>query len=555
MVVKGYRPIDRDQLFLIPVSMREWLPASDPVWVVISVVNQLDTTALHRRRRTGGVGRAGYDPDMLLALLIWGWAHGQRSSRVLQRLCARDVAFRIICAGDVPDHVTISRFHKDCAEVVEDLFTQVLTLCAQVGMGEIGVVALDGVKIASNASMSANRTEEGLRKLAAAASAEHTATDAAEDELFGPEGRGDEVPAELCDPRSRDARIAAALAELSKDNAARAEKTQAITEGKKARQRKKHDDRTAKIETYAQQRAQRGRAPLGMPPKEIRIETLRLNLAQARAAQQAVIDRYTRTGKGRVPVAVEAAYKVKRTKAFLDRALAAEAAQPVRDAAAPPKPQPVAAESKPSWLEPKRNITDLQSRLMPLRGGGWLQGFNCQAVTSSDGLIIATSVDNNPSDATTFIAMLDKAVAAAAVIAEQRPDLRDDTTIGVLLADAGYLSTDNLTAPGPDRLIGIGRNRAIAAAAREHPADGPPPPDATPLEAMAHRLRTSQGRALYNQRSHIAETPFGHAKHNLGFRRFTSRGKTRATAEFAFHAMVHNLFKAIGTGHLAPAAG
>jgi Transposase DDE domain len=70
---------------------------------------------------------------------------------------------------------------------------------------------------------------------------------------------------------------------------------------------------------------------------------------------------------------------------------------------------------------------------------------------------------------------------------------------------------------------------------------------------MAHRLRTPDGHALYTQRGHIAETPFAHAKHNLGFRRFTSRGIKRATAEFSFHALVHNLIKAIGTGHLAPA--
>ena len=92
-------------------------------------------------------------------------------------------------------------------------------------------------------------------------------------------------------------------------------------------------------------------------------------------------------------------------------------------------------------------------------------------------------------------------------------------------------------------------------AARDQPTTGPPPPDVTPVEAMAHRLRTAEGHALYKQRSHIAETPFAHAKHNLGFRRFTSRGIARATAEFSFHALVHNLLKAIGTGSLAPAPG
>lgn len=93
LVAKGYRLVDRDLQFLLPESMRDWLPASDPVWLVISVVSELDTSGLHARRRIGGAGRAGYDPDMLLTLLIWAWAQGVRSSRVIERLCQRDVGF------------------------------------------------------------------------------------------------------------------------------------------------------------------------------------------------------------------------------------------------------------------------------------------------------------------------------------------------------------------------------------------------------------------------------------------------------------------------------
>ena len=105
----------------------------------------------------------------------------------------------------------------------------------------------------------------------------------------------------------------------------------------------------------------------------------------------------------------------------------------------------------------------------------------------------------------------------------------------------------------PDRLIAVGKARDLALAAREHPTAGPPPPDASPIEAMTHRLGTREGHALYKQHSHIAETPFAHAKHNLGFCRFASRGIATATAECSFHTLVHNLLKAIGSGHLAPA--
>jgi DDE family transposase len=241
---------------------------------------------------------------------------------------------------------------------------------------------------------------------------------------------------------------------------------------------------------------------------------------------------------------------VKRAQAALDRAIAERAA---KQQAAAAEPEAAPADGRKPKV-PKRNITDPQSRMMPLRGGGWLQGYNCQAATSSDGLIIATSVGNNPSDATAFPTIMDKTAAAAALIDTHRPSTPESPAgIGIVLADAGYLSTDNLTAPGPDRLIAVGKSHDLAVAAREDPVTGPPPPDATPIEAMAHRLRTPEGHDLYKQRSHIAETPFAHAKHNLGFRRFTSRGIDRAAAEFSFHALVHNLMKMISSHTLAPA--
>src|SRR5664279_3604051 len=219
LVAKGYRPVDRDQQFLMPPDMREWLSADHPVWLVIAAVGQLDTSAVHAHRRTGGVGRAGYHPDMLLTLLMWAWAQGVRSSRRIERACEQDVAFRVICAGDVPDHVTISRFRAETAAAMESVFEQVLILCAKLGMARLGVVALDGVKIGCNASMSANRTEEGLGKAGQderdrAAAAEHAAADAAEDDLFGPDDRGDRVPPDAVDPSSRATRIGAALADL-----------------------------------------------------------------------------------------------------------------------------------------------------------------------------------------------------------------------------------------------------------------------------------------------------------------------------------------------------
>ena len=220
-MAKGYRPVDRDQPFLLPPDMREWLPADHPVWLVITVVEEhLDTSAFHARRRTGGAGTAGYDPDMLVTVLVWAYPHGMTSSREIERLCGTDVAFRVICGGNLPDHVTFARFRADFPGAVAGFFAEVLKLCARLGMGRLGAVALDGMKIAASASKSANRTEDTLARLAGETVAAHAAADAAEDELFGAGRRGDEVPEEAWSPRRRDGRIAAALASLKAEREA-----------------------------------------------------------------------------------------------------------------------------------------------------------------------------------------------------------------------------------------------------------------------------------------------------------------------------------------------
>src|SRR5215472_8238138 len=105
--------------------MREWLPESHPVWLVIEAVRLLDTRAFHARRKTGGAGTAGFDPDMLVTLLVWAYANQVTSSRRIERLCGQDVAFRVVCGGNLPDHVTVARFRKDFAAAVPALFAEV----------------------------------------------------------------------------------------------------------------------------------------------------------------------------------------------------------------------------------------------------------------------------------------------------------------------------------------------------------------------------------------------------------------------------------------------
>src|ERR1700733_7083934 len=146
-MAKGYIPVNRDQQFLVPPDMREWLPKGHLVWWILDVVDRLDTKALHRQRRRGGQGRAGYDPDMLLALLVYAYCTKVRSSRQIERLCETDIAYRVVCAGHVPDHSTIARFRQAHAPLCRQLFAQVLEICARAGLAQVGVVALDGTKV------------------------------------------------------------------------------------------------------------------------------------------------------------------------------------------------------------------------------------------------------------------------------------------------------------------------------------------------------------------------------------------------------------------------
>jgi hypothetical protein len=208
-----------------------------------------------------------------------------------------------------------------------------------------------------------------------------------------------------------------------------------------------------------------------------------------------------------------------------------------------------------------RNITDPDSRLMPVRGGGFIQGCSTQNVVSEDGLIIATELTDEQADCGWFEPMLAKAQDAAALIAARHPapgpGQKDSGSgsggIELVLADAGYCSEANLTCPGPDRLIATGKGRDLEKAARD-PGSEDPGWGGPAIQAMRERLKTPEGIAGYRQRGHIAETPHGHIKHNMGLRQLSVRGNPKASAEWAFAATVHNLFKALTTGHLTSQA-
>jgi transposase len=213
------RSADLDQLLLMPPSVRDWLPEEHLAFFVIDVVAELDVDPFLNAYRVDGRGGAVYDPAMMLSVLLYAYCTGERSSRRIERRLIEDVAYRVLAANQRPDHATLARFRRRHQDAIAGLFGQVLGLCVKAGLVDAGVVAIDGTKIAANASFFANRNREDLEKLAAEVLEEAEQTDAAEDELFG-DRRGDELPAEWAGGRERRKRIRAALEELDSQKAA-----------------------------------------------------------------------------------------------------------------------------------------------------------------------------------------------------------------------------------------------------------------------------------------------------------------------------------------------
>src|SRR3954465_13014233 len=178
---------DREQEFLLPPSLREWLPEDHMAWFVIDAVAAMDLAAFVAAYRGDGSGRPAHDPAMMVGLLLYAYAIGERSSRRIERRCVEDVATRVICANRAPDHTTIARFRQRHEAALAELFGKVLGLCADAGLVRVGVVAIDGTKVHANASQHATRDYEQIAREILEQAA---AVDAVEDELFG-ERRGD----------------------------------------------------------------------------------------------------------------------------------------------------------------------------------------------------------------------------------------------------------------------------------------------------------------------------------------------------------------------------
>src|ERR1700704_5053831 len=198
-MARDFVACDRGQMMLMPPSLTEWLPETHLVWTVLGAVDQMDLERFREVYRLGAAGRAPYDPRMLVALLLYAYARGNRSSRGIERACWEDVAYKVVCAMRTPDHSTIAEFRRRHETEIAELFDDVLGLCREAGLVSVGVITIDGTKIKANASMDQNRS---YRELAIEILREAEETDRREDELYG-DARGDELPEQLRTPEGR----------------------------------------------------------------------------------------------------------------------------------------------------------------------------------------------------------------------------------------------------------------------------------------------------------------------------------------------------------------
>ncbi len=242
---KSFRSDDLNQLLLLPPSLHDWLPERHLARFLVDVIGALDLSAIYASyEEKDGRGQSAYAPEMMLRVLLYGYATGVYSSRKIEARTYEDVAFRYLAADAHPDHDTFAEFRKRHLEALAGLFTQALLLCEKAGLVKLGHVAIDGTKIKANASKHKaqsyarmGETEQRLKAEIEALLKQAEDVDAAEDGQCGKGRRGDELPDELARRESRLQKIAQAKAELEREAREKAEQERVEAEAKLAARR------------------------------------------------------------------------------------------------------------------------------------------------------------------------------------------------------------------------------------------------------------------------------------------------------------------------------
>jgi transposase len=496
---------DRDQSFLLPPDVRDWLPEGHLAWFVLDAVAGMDLSDFYGSYRADGVGRRAYDPAMMAALLLYGYSRGVRSARAIERSCWEDVAFKTIAMLETPDHATVARFVERHEQPLADLFSQVLGLCAQAGLVRPEVVAIDGTKMAGNASRESNRD---FSEIARQIIEEAIATDAAEDELYG-EARGDELPEEL---RTREGR-AEFFRKVREQQAAERERDEPQLIPQPAEQpggfefdvqriianHQGRDGWTREGRRQVEQRRWQQREPIPRGRED------RLLLAAQRLEEQ-------RDAK----LAANRAYENYRTngRAKDGRKLGK-------------RPNPWAPPELPDDLV---SVSDTDSQRMKA-SRGYVQGYNAQAVVDVGQIVLAAEITNNPTDFSNLDPMI-----TTALLELERVGVTDRPRVA--LADAGYWNERHF-----DEVIANEHIEVLVPPDRGGRSEPRPGWVGGRYAWMRAVLGAEHGKELYRKRMQMIEPVFAHTKHNRGINRFHRRGRIAVRTEWRLLMATHNLTK------------
>jgi transposase len=237
---KTYRQWNPNQQYLLPPSVQDWLPENNLVYFILDTVNELDITVITQKYEQEKRGFPPFHPRMMAALLLYSYCRGVFSSRKIMQACQERLTFRVIAGDDIPNFRTISDFRKLHLKELQQLFVQVLQLCQEAGLVKLGHIALDGTKIKANASRhkamsygrmltEEKRLKEEIKQLLEKAEA----IDEKEDNKYGPNRCGDELPEELARRESRLKRI---------QKAKKALETKAKAAAQQARKEREQED-------------------------------------------------------------------------------------------------------------------------------------------------------------------------------------------------------------------------------------------------------------------------------------------------------------------------
>jgi transposase len=492
---------DRGQVLLLPPSLADWVPDDHLVWTVLGAVEKMDLAGFYGAYRANGQGRAAYDPEMMVALSLYAYARGNRSSRGIERACREDVAYKVITAMAVPDHSTIADFRRRHQAAIGELFVEVLSLCQEAGLVSVGVIAIDGTKIKASASRDQNRSYEGI---VAEILDEAERIDREEDERHG-DARGDELPERF---RSREGR-----------RAALAEAKQRLDE------KKASDDQDASQEPVVEVELDEQRVLASTSGRRGWVREGRQQLDQRRASEQRPVKRSRRERLLDAKRRLEEAHAV---ELAANRAYEAHHANMVRSDGR--RFAPTAPHRLPAAPEGRINVTDPDSRVMRTNGQPTIQGYNAQAAVTESQIIVAAEITTESPDFGHLEPVFDAALRNL-----EQAGVSDRP--GILVADAGYWhkrQMENVVNGGTQVLIPPDSDL------KEKPRAGW---TGGLYDHMRRVLSTEHGKAIYRQRKQTVEPVFGHTKHNRKIDRFQRRGRAAALSEWRLIAATHNLTK------------